>query len=94
MEKKTILAHLVLRYLKGYTVIDPQYESILNYLYENIIKFLPKKEVDRLDLEAELKEYVGPYSVITAQLYLELAARYYRAKFHRLPTQEIIYSLI
>lgn len=89
MTKEYIRLYLTNRFLHGYTLGDPEYEKITQNLYAHV-----KANLSGHTLQELLKESVGNYNPITADIYLELAIRYLRFTQHRTPTISAAFAII
>jgi hypothetical protein len=68
--KKTYIKYILIdRYLHGYTINDPKYKLILDFLLYEI-------KCNRNNMQKILANLVGPYNEITARIYIDLARKY------------------
>lgn len=84
-----ITSHLTERYLHGYFLHDPQYEIIKKHLLKKLNKIDSKNS-----LESIFKEDIGPYNLLNADLYMELATIYLSKINIKNPSQEQLDFLI
>jgi hypothetical protein len=94
--KEKIMLKLTERYLHGYTMDDIEYKEIVDNLVTKLLKGKKTSEQDE-EIGPLIKEEVGEYNEITAEIYRDTAKAYLKYRSRKITKENIeniVYSAL